>query len=321
VHKKPVEVDFGAILSTELSIHMSMGYPTEIFEVTRDIIAAGEKYAQIISDRVPFDRVQDALKLATTPGAADKVVVTFPAGQPPGRWPNSTGTRTVGVVHPRHRLDRRQGDVATILLAWGQLERRRAPMFVNLINGLVGLLAALRPVTVQAHCDTAEGPAVTDGRKALETGNINHALKWISADGESELRDVFEKAMKVRTLGAEAPELADRLFLETMVRLHRMGEGVGFAGIQPVGTQVDPVVAAAAEAIAQGSDAALLPMVPPERRAELDQRFQAALAVKDFDVDDVAAGRRYLAAYVSFFKYAEGEDHEHHGHEHHGHEH
>jgi len=80
VHKKPVEVDFGAILSTELSIHMAMGYPTEIFEVTGDIVAAWEKYAQIISDRVPFDSVQDALKLAMTPGAADKVVVTFPAG-------------------------------------------------------------------------------------------------------------------------------------------------------------------------------------------------------------------------------------------------
>jgi hypothetical protein len=179
------------------------------------------------------------------------------------------------------------------------------------INRIVAVLAALEPATVQAHCDTAEGPAVNDGRKALETGNVNYALKWISADGEAEMRDVFEKALKVRTLGAEAAELADRLFLETMVRIHRMGEGVGFTGIQPVGTQIDPVVKAADEAIVLGSDADLLPMVPEERRAELDERFQAALATKDFDVDDVAAGRRYLAAYVSFFKYAEGENHEH----------
>lgn len=188
------------------------------------------------------------------------------------------------------------------------------------INRIVTLLAALKPATVQAHCDTAEGPAVKDGRKALETGNINYALKWIPADGEAELRDVFEKALKVRTFGAEAAELADWLFLETMVRIHRMGEGVGFTGIQPVGTQIDPVVKAADEAIVLGSDADLLPMVPEERRAGLDERFQAAVALKDFDVEDVEAGRRYLAAYVSFFKYAEGEDHEHHGHEHHGHE-
>ena len=194
-------------------------------------------------------------------------------------------------------------------------------MFTNLIRGLVSLLAALTPPTAQAHCDTADGPAVTAGRTALETGNINHALMWIHAEGEAELRDVFDKALTVRGLGADAAELADRLFLETLVRIHRMGEGVGFTGIQPVGTHVDPVVVAADEAIAQGSDAALLPMVPADRRAELDRRFRAALALKDVDVDDVAAGRRYLAAYVSFFKYAEGEEHEHHGHEHeHAHE-
>lgn len=77
VHKKPVEVDFGALLSTELTITLSRGYPTEIFEVTNDIIAAWERYALIVSDTVPFDRVQEALTLAATPGAADKVVVTF----------------------------------------------------------------------------------------------------------------------------------------------------------------------------------------------------------------------------------------------------
>lgn len=39
-----------------------------------------------------------------------------------------------------------------------------------------------------AHCDTEGGPAVTDGRKALQTGNVNYALKWILPEGESELR-------------------------------------------------------------------------------------------------------------------------------------
>lgn len=78
VHKKPVEVDFGALLSTELTITLAMGYPTEIFEVTDDIVAAWERYGRIISDLVPFERVADAITLATTPGAADKVVVTFP---------------------------------------------------------------------------------------------------------------------------------------------------------------------------------------------------------------------------------------------------
>ncbi len=77
VHKKPVELDFGSILMTELTIVWSMGYPTEIFEVTDDIVEHWDKYQKIISHRVPFDDALDALALAQTPGAADKVTVVF----------------------------------------------------------------------------------------------------------------------------------------------------------------------------------------------------------------------------------------------------
>jgi threonine dehydrogenase-like Zn-dependent dehydrogenase len=77
VHKKPVEIDFGAALTTELTLVWAMGYPTEIFEVTDDLVENWEKYAVIVSDVLPFERALDALTLAATPGAADKVVVTF----------------------------------------------------------------------------------------------------------------------------------------------------------------------------------------------------------------------------------------------------
>lgn len=77
VHKKPVELDFGQILTTELTLVWSMGYPTEIFEVTDDIVENWEKYALIVSDVLPFEQALEALELAKTPGAADKVVVTF----------------------------------------------------------------------------------------------------------------------------------------------------------------------------------------------------------------------------------------------------
>ncbi|SFR74823.1 2-desacetyl-2-hydroxyethyl bacteriochlorophyllide A dehydrogenase [Agromyces sp. CF514] len=77
VHKKPVEVDFGGLLTTEISIIMSMGYPTEIFEVTDDLIANWRKYQLIISDRFDIADVQRALEVAATPGAADKVMVTL----------------------------------------------------------------------------------------------------------------------------------------------------------------------------------------------------------------------------------------------------
>jgi 2-desacetyl-2-hydroxyethyl bacteriochlorophyllide A dehydrogenase len=80
VHKEPIPVDFLNVMSNEITIVGSMGYPEEIFEVTKDIIDNWEKYSVIVSHTVPFDDVVEALRLATTPGAADKVVVTFGSG-------------------------------------------------------------------------------------------------------------------------------------------------------------------------------------------------------------------------------------------------
>ena len=181
------------------------------------------------------------------------------------------------------------------------------------VAGIVRGLAALRPAVVRAHCDTEDGPAVTDGRRALATGNVTPALAWIPADGEPELREVFEKAVAVRRLSPEAAEVADRLVLETLVRLHRMGEGVGFTGIRPAGSPVDPMVAAADAALAAASDAALLEQVPADRRAELHRRFAEAVAARgeQVDPDDAAAARRRVGAYVAYVMDAEGHDHDH----------
>lgn len=181
--------------------------------------------------------------------------------------------------------------------------------------------------TASAHCDTEDGPAVTDGHRALDTGNVNYALKWVSADREDEVRAVFDKAVRVRALGGEAAELADRLFLETLVRIHRAGEGEGFTGIEPAGTALPPVVVAADRAIADGSIEPLRGLIDPDRWPELDRRFERAMTRKEFDVDDLDAARDYIEAYVLFFKYAEGEDGHGHGHGqdahqgHHGHPH
>lgn len=195
--------------------------------------------------------------------------------------------------------------------------------------GILGGLAAmsltlvLRPATASAHCDTMEGPAVKDGLLALETGNANIALKWVHADGSDELRRTFEQAQAARRLGEEARLVADQWFLENMVRIHRAGEGAPYTGIEPVGAPVDARVRAADEAIETGTLGPLTGLVPEEQLGELEERFSAVLARKDFPVDDVDAGRSYLDAYVRFFKLAEGHDHDdhHHGHQGHAHQH
>lgn len=179
-------------------------------------------------------------------------------------------------------------------------------------------LVVLRPQSASAHCDTMGGPTVQDGQRALETGNLNHALKWIEPEHENELRNIFEKSLAARELGSTAQEVADRWFLENLVRIHRAGEGAPFTGLRPEGTPIDERVAGADRCIEVGSLDPLTGLVPEEQLPELNRRLSEVLARKDHDPDDVAAGRAYIAAYVHFFKLAEGEDHAagHEGHQH-----
>ena len=65
------------MLRSELTLVASQGYPTEIFEVTPEIVEHHERFAKLISHRVPFAEAGRAFQLAMTPGAAEKVVVTF----------------------------------------------------------------------------------------------------------------------------------------------------------------------------------------------------------------------------------------------------
>ena len=186
---------------------------------------------------------------------------------------------------------------------------------MNLLSHLTSLSRALVALLVQpacAHCDTEEGPTVQDGIRALETGNVNHALKWVFPEGEREVRAAFAAALAGRTGRSGQAAQAERHFLETLVRVHRGGEGAGYDGIKPTGTELPPEVVAADAALDAGTIDPLRGLIPADRWDELEKRFNVALGRKGFDVDDLAAARDYVAAYVHYFKYAEGEDEHHH---------
>jgi hypothetical protein len=194
-------------------------------------------------------------------------------------------------------------------------------LLIIVVFAAVLAVVALWPQRASAHCDTMDGPTARDGLKALESADLAYALKWITPEGEPELREVFERALAARKLGPAAQEVADRWFLENLVRIHRAGEGAPFTGLQPAGVPVDEKVAAADRSIEQGDLRPLAGLVSTERWPELERRFAKVLERRDYDLHDVDAGRSYIDAYVSFFKFAEGEDHDHgNHHQHAGHD-
>jgi hypothetical protein len=150
-----------------------------------------------------------------------------------------------------------------------------------------------------------DGPVVNAARRALETGKVSHVLLWVQKSDEPEIRKVFAEALAVRKLSPAARDLADRQFFETLVRIHRSGEGAPYTGLKPAGQDLGPVIPAADNAIEDGSARLLLQRLSGQVEAGLQQRFNNVVAKKGYSTEDTAAGREYVKAYVDFVHYVE----------------
>ncbi len=167
----------------------------------------------------------------------------------------------------------------------------------------VGLFALSQAL---AHCDTMEGPVIKEAQAALDKGEVTPVLKWVAKDKEDEIRAAFKKTLAVRAKGPEAKELADMYFFETLVRVHRAGEGAPYTGIKPAGTKVEPIVEKSDKALETGSADDMVKQVTAHVEKGIRERFNKALEAKKHADESVEAGRKYVAAYVEYVHYVEG---------------
>jgi uncharacterized protein DUF6448 len=158
---------------------------------------------------------------------------------------------------------------------------------------------------LSAHCDTLNGPVVKDARIALEKGDINPVLKWLREEDEQEIKIAFQKTLIVRGKGPEAKELADMYFFETLVRVHRAGEGAPYTGLKS-GESIDPAVALADMALESGSVDKLVDVLTKAMANGIRERFLQTSETKKHANDSVTDGRKFVKDYVIFTHYVEG---------------
>lgn len=166
-------------------------------------------------------------------------------------------------------------------------------------------LALLLPGVAWPHCDALDGPVVLEARAALEANDVKPLLKWVRAQDEAEIREAFARAVAVRKLGKEAKEVADTYFFETLVRVHRAGEGAPYTGLKPAG-MIDPAFVKADRMLEGGSVDELAEAISAHAAEGLKERYARAVEARKHANDSVEAGRRYVEAYVTYIHYVEG---------------
>jgi hypothetical protein len=175
--------------------------------------------------------------------------------------------------------------------------------FGMIATAIIGIWSSMQGIS-DAHCDTLDGPVVTTAKAALEKGEVTPVLKWVRTEDEKEIGELFQKTMTVRKLSKEAKEIADTYFFETLVRIHRAGEGAPYTGLKAAGT-VEPSVAAADKALESGSVDGLVTMINDAAAKGIRKRFESTKEAKKHADHGVEYGRKFAAAYVEFTHYAE----------------
>jgi hypothetical protein len=145
------------------------------------------------------------------------------------------------------------------------------------------------------HCDTLDGPVVTAAKKALESGNVKFILPFVPKEGESEVIRTYEKVITVRK-DPSASEIADLYFFETVVRIHRMGEGAPYEGLKPAGLSEGPVIPVAEKAIETGSPDELVKTLSNMVREEVTHRLEHVMHLKLDKEKSVEDAREYVEA-------------------------
>ena len=165
-------------------------------------------------------------------------------------------------------------------------------------------VAVVAASNTYAHCDTLQGPVVIAAREALAKRTIDPVLKWVQPADEPVIRAAFDRTLRVRTQSDSAAELADLWFFETLVRIHRAGEGAPYTGLKAAAAE-EPGIAAADQALQTGKLDQLTALTIESLRETLVTKFRRTRELQSHAAHSVDAGRAFVAAYVDYVHFAE----------------
>lgn len=146
------------------------------------------------------------------------------------------------------------------------------------------------------HCDSLSGPVVQMAKKALAAGNVKFILPYVPKESEGEVVAAFNKVLPLHNQPNGARDVADMFFFETVVRLHRAGEGAPYTGLKPAGMDEGPVIPIAEKAIETGSVEGLKKKLLDIVASELERRFEQMLHLKQYADESVEDAREYVEA-------------------------
>lgn len=164
------------------------------------------------------------------------------------------------------------------------------------------------PQFASAHCDSYDGPVIKDALRALDQNKVELVLKWIEPKYEKMIIEKFDQTIKLR----KTDKNIETNFLETLVRVHREGEGAEYTGLKPAGSMT-PMVEMADNSLDVKEVESVIKAVNEHLEELLREKFTTAIKLSETKDNSVEQGRAYVEAYVQYTHTLEAIEHLLHG--------
>lgn len=164
---------------------------------------------------------------------------------------------------------------------------------------LLALGLWILPQTAFAHCDSYDGPVIKDALKALENNDPGLVMKWVDAEHEKVITDLFKKTIKYKSGDEEVYDLLEKHFLETLVRVHREGEGEPYTGLKPAGS-TKQIIQLTDIALAEEDFEGFLLKYNGHVNTILKEKYEKVAQLKKVKDQSVQKGREFVEAYVDY---------------------
>jgi len=166
-------------------------------------------------------------------------------------------------------------------------------------------LLLMNTLSAFAHCDSYDGPVIKEAQQALALNNVDLVLKWVDATDEPEITKLFNKTYELKNGDTEIYAIVEKHFLETLVRLHRATEGVGYTGLKPAGS-ASPIVVMADKSIEDKDIDNLTSKFIAHIEKVVREKYKKVEELNLVKDQSIEKGREYVDAYVDYTHTLEG---------------
>ena len=138
---------------------------------------------------------------------------------------------------------------------------------------------------------------------AMETGNANYILIWIPKESENTLRNLLERTCCENRSRKNTQNRAIDWYFKSVNRLHCMYGWPYYLDMKAERSDEKTITLMVERAFETGNFEEINRIIPTTHSGYVRERFHNVMVKRNYSVDDVAAGRAYVSAFIAFIAY------------------